>query len=101
MNIIYIRTSTEDQNPENQLADLKSMGIDPMITEVLEDQQSAWKDNKERESFQILLKNIKSKKVTDLYVWDWDRIYRNRVKLKEFFALCKVYKVSVHSFRQS
>jgi len=98
---IYIRTSTEDQNPQNQLADIRTIDNNLLNVETFEDKQSAWKDNKERESFQNIIKNIKSKKITDLYVWDWDRIYRNRIKLKEFFALCKIYKVSVHSFRQS
>jgi len=43
---------------------------------------------------------IKRKKISDLYVWDLDRIYRNRIKLKEFFVLAKTFGCKVHSFRQ-
>jgi DNA invertase Pin-like site-specific DNA recombinase len=100
MNAIYIRTSTEDQNPENQLKGIYTLGVD-IETDIYEDKQSAWKDDKERESFKKVIKLIKTNKIKDLYVWDWDRLYRNRLKLKEFFALCKMYKVNVHSANQS
>lgn len=102
--IIYIRTSTEDQNPENQLKDIYSIipeSISKEQIEVFKDKQSAFKDNIERDDFNKIKSLIKKNEVSDLYVWDWDRIYRNRIKLKEFFALCKMYKVKIHSFRQS
>lgn len=49
---IYIRTSTEDQNPENQLKDIYNMGVSNGV-QVYEDKQSAWKDDKERDSFDL------------------------------------------------
>jgi DNA invertase Pin-like site-specific DNA recombinase len=104
--IIYIRTSTEKQNPENQLSDCESIRpkSNDMLTfvnyQLLQDKQSAWNDNKEREGFTELLKLIKAKKVSNLIVWDMDRIYRNRKRLIEFMQLCKAYKVNVYSFRQ-
>ena len=45
-------------------------------------------------------KLIKSGNIKHFIVWDLDRIYRNRIKLKQFFEFCKLYKCSVHSFRQ-
>ena len=99
MKAIYIRTSTDDQNPENQLNDCKSM-INEELFELYTDKQSAWKEEKERADFERLRKDISSKKINDLYVWDWDRIYRNRKKLKAFFEFCKIYKCKIHSFRQ-
>lgn len=98
MKAVYIRTSSDDQNPENQIADCKSM-IEGEY-EIYSDKQSAWKDNKEREHFERLRKDIAAKKITDVYVWDWDRIYRNRLKLKAFFEYCKIYKCKIHSYRQ-
>jgi DNA invertase Pin-like site-specific DNA recombinase len=65
-----------------------------------EDKQSAWKDNKERFNLERLKKDIRQGKIKDLYVWDWDRLFRNRKKLKEFFQFCVVYKCQIHSFRQ-
>lgn len=99
---IYIRTSTEDQTPENQME-----GINSMLTAIQEgeyslykDKQSAWKEYKERPDFERLKRDIKSGKVKELYVWDLDRLHRNRLNLIAFFKLCKVYHCKIHSYRQ-
>ena len=97
--IIYLRTSTQEQNPENQLKDCQ--GINKYGDyELIEEQQSAFKDNIHRDKFNQLLILIKQRKVNHLIVWDLDRIYRNRKKLIEFFELCKIYNCKIHSFRQ-
>jgi len=96
--IIYIRTSTEEQHPENQIKDCKTLVSGEF--ELIEDKQSAWKEEKERDGFNKVKKLIKSNKIKHFIVWDLDRIYRNRQKLKEFFTYCKLYKCSIHSFRQ-
>lgn len=96
--ILLIRTSRTDQNPKNQIKDTKTL-IDGEY-KLIEEQQSAFKDNVKREKFEEVKSLIKSGKVTDLYVWDWDRIVRNRKKLKEFFEFCKVHNCKIHSHRQ-
>ena len=96
--IIYLRTSTEEQNPENQLRDCRSL-IESDNYETLMEKQSAFKD-KDRFVFEELRKMIKHNKADKLIVWDLDRIYRNRKKLIEFFKYCKLYNCSVISFRQ-
>jgi len=98
MKVIYNRTSTDEQNPENQLKDCKSM-ISGQST-VFQEQISAWKDNIIRPEFNKIKNLIKNKQVTDLYVWDLDRLYRNRIKVKNFFEFCKAYNCQIHSFRQ-
>lgn len=95
--VIYIRTSTEEQNPENQLADCLTLVSKEY--EIVEEKQSAWKD-KERPPFESIKQRIKSREIKSLIVWDWDRLFRNRKKLKEFFEFCKIYKCEIHSFRQ-
>jgi DNA invertase Pin-like site-specific DNA recombinase len=95
---VYIRVSTEEQDAKNQLGDMMPLIVGEY--EVYEDRQSAWKDNVERVSFERLRKDIQARRVKSLYVWDLDRLYRNRQKLVEFFAFCKVYGCAVHSFRQ-
>lgn len=97
--IIYIRTSTEEQNPANQLQDCISINSFGEY-EVIEDKQSAYKDNKERVGFNKIVEQIRQNKVANLIVWDLDRVYRNRTKLKEFLELLKIYKVKLHSYRQ-
>ena len=97
--IIYIRTSTIEQNPENQLKDCESINSFGEY-ELIEDKQSAWKDNVERDGFERLKKLIKSRKVNHLIVWDFDRLYRNRIKFKQFLEFLRMYKVKLHSSRQ-
>lgn len=97
--IIYNRTSTEEQNPENQLKDCQSINRYG-DAQIIQDQQSAWKDNVQRRGFEELKRQIKAGGVEHLIVWDLDRLYRNRLKLKQFFELCKAYKCQIHSFRQ-
>lgn len=96
---IYIRTSTKDQNPENQLKDCLSINKYGDY-EKIEDKQSAWNDHKEREGFEHLKQLIKTNKIEHLIVWDFDRIYRNRIRFKEFLTFLKAYKIQLHSFRQ-
>ena len=98
MKVAYLRTSTEDQTPENQLNDVKSLCDE--LDEVLIEKQSAFKD-KDRPIFDSVVARIKSGEIKEVYVWDWDRLFRNRLKLKEFFSLCKIYKCQIHSFRQA
>ena len=90
---IYIRTSTNEQSPELQLNDCKSINNYGQY-ELFKDKQSAWKDNKEREDFEKLKVKIKKRQIIHLIVWDLDRIYRNRIKLKAFFEFCKIYDCS-------
>lgn len=96
---IYIRTSTTEQNPDNQLRDC--LNLSKGDYEIYKDQQSAWKDNKERFDFERLKKDIQSRNINVLIVWDLDRLFRNRLKLKDFLQFCKAYKVSLLSYRQS
>lgn len=98
-NLIYIRTSTSEQTPELQLRDIKTICPANAIEHV--EQLSAWKENVKRPVFESIIKQIKDGKVQSLYVWDWDRCYRNRNRLKEFLLLCKHHGVSLHSYRQT
>jgi DNA invertase Pin-like site-specific DNA recombinase len=105
MKAIYIRTSTLEQTPELQLRDikvlLKSLNYNIKDMKIYSDKQSAWKDNIERKQFNELRKLIKKRKVSDIIVWDLDRIYRNREKLKGFFIFFKVYNCKIHSYNQN
>jgi len=97
--IIYLRTSTEEQNPQNQLQDCKELIKDNWKHEVIEEKQSAFKD-KDRVVFELIKTRIKSREIEHLIVWDWDRLFRNRKLLKEFFEFCKFHDCKIHSFRQ-
>ena len=97
--IIYLRTSTEEQNPGNQLRDCLSINKYGDY-KVIEEKHSAFRD-KDRKEFNRAIKLIKQSGNSHFIVWDLDRIYRNRKKLIEFFDMCKIYNCKIHSFRQT
>lgn len=99
MKAIYIRTSTLEQEPTLQLKDISKLTAIEDCT-VFEEQESAWKKDTKRPEFEKIIAMIKRKEITDLYVWDLDRLYRNRKGLKDFFVLCKCFGATVHSFNQ-
>jgi len=96
--IIYIRTSTDEQEPENQIKSCEVLCNGEYW--ILQDKQSAFTDKKDRAEFEQAKKLIRGGKINHFVVWDLDRIYRNRIKLKEFFQFCKLYKCSIHSVNQ-
>ncbi len=96
--IIYIRTSTDEQTPENQIKSCEKLGIGEY--ELFQDKQSAFTDIKNREGFEKARQLIKRGSIKHFIVWDLDRIYRNRIRLKEFFQYCKLYNCEIHSVNQ-
>jgi len=97
--IIYLRTSTKEQNPElqrKQCIDFcKEMGLE--VTEVVSEQGSAYKLEKVRPKWESVVKRAKKEKL-DIVLWKYDRSFRNR---KEFYKFIKimfeVYKTKVYS----
>lgn len=98
--VAYLRVSSDRQSEELQRPELERYA--PTGTTFLEETGSAWKreDLKLRPVFAGIIKNIQRGRIRHLYVWDLDRIYRNRAKLKEFFELCKLHRCVIHSYRQ-
>jgi|SRR3989344_424326 len=99
--IIYLRTSTEEQNPQNQLEACEQLTQKLSLKDydVFEDKVSGWKEL-ERKNFNEIKKAIEKAQVKYLICWDLDRLYRNRKKLIEFFELCKIYNCKIYSVRQ-
>lgn len=97
--IIYLRTSTEDQHPENQLKDCVSVAKFGEY-EIIQEKESAWKDNVRRDGLNSITAKIKQNKLRHLIVWDLDRLFRNRKKLIAYFKFAKHYNCQIHSFRQ-
>ena len=67
---------------------------------IIEEQDSAYKENSKRVEFEKLKKLMCANKVAELYVWDLDRLFRNRKRLIEFLQLCNHTKTSLFSFNQ-
>ena len=98
-NYIFIRTSTQEQSPYIQVNDIKRTFKLTDYT-IIEEKESAFKENVKRLEFERLKRLISSNKVHSIYVWDLDRIYRNRTRLVEFLSFCKAYNTNVYSNNQ-
>lgn len=98
--IIYLRVSTDEQNPDNQLSDCLSLLEEGEDYVVFKESASAWKKEVTRPEFKKVLKHITYFKYNKLIVWDLDRVYRDRKALVGFFELCANYEVLIKSFNQ-
>jgi DNA invertase Pin-like site-specific DNA recombinase len=101
--IIYLRTSTKEQNPElqrKQCIDFcNRIGLE--VVEIAIEQGSAYKLEKIRDKWESIVERAKKEKL-DIVLWRYDRAFRNR---KEFFIFMKVmfevYKTKVYSVTES
>jgi len=99
MDAIFLRTSTEEQNPQIQEQDIfNEFSLENYF--LIEEKQSAFDDNKVRPVFNQLKKDIFNGKISNLYVWSLDRLFRNRKKLIEFLEICRIKRVKVYSYNQ-
>lgn len=100
--IIYLRTSTKDQNPELQEQECvnfcKEKGL--VVKEIIKEQGSAYKLEKIRPLW-IQTQNKAKDEKCNIVLWRYDRAFRNR---KEFFKFMKVmfevYNVKVYSVKE-
>ncbi len=100
--IIYLRTSTKDQNPELQEKECiefsKKLGLN--VVEIVSEQGSAYKLEKIRQKWNYTVNKAKKEKL-NIVVWRYDRAFRNR---EEFFKFMKVmfevYNVKVYSVKE-
>lgn len=98
---IYCRVSTKEQDETLQLKDIYTLiSQEEKEISIYQDKQSGWNENKDRKDFERLKLDIKANRLEELYVWDFDRIYRNRGRFKEFLVLLKAYNIKLHSFNQ-
>lgn len=100
IDIAYLRVSDPDQHPENQRQHLQEIAGEGTVFEV--EKQSAWKyeQRSRRPVFDRIYREIERGRVRTLYVWDLDRIYRNRKLLKAFVELCHARGTRLVSYRQ-
>jgi len=96
---IYVRVSTDVQDTNTQLKQVYE--IAPPDAKIFTEHQSAFKDSlKVRPIFSDLKRRITNREFTALYVWDFDRLYRNRKQALAFMSLCQHYGCTVYSYRQ-
>lgn len=99
---IYLRVSTEDQHPENQIADVKRLAeaLKYKVIEVYVDRESG--QYSDRREFQRMMMDAEAGKFTTLFIWALDRFSREGIKatlthiekLKEIGVAIKSYQES-------
>jgi len=100
--LLYLRTSTKDQNPELQKQDGISFceNLNLGEPEVYSEKGSAYKLEKVRPLWEKVIALAKYEK-RDIVVWRYDRAFRNR---KEFYKFMKVmfevYHTKVYSVKE-
>jgi len=100
---VYARVSTKNQDELQQIpAIINGFGLDKSQCIIFKEEVSAWSIDKasKRSELLRLIDYIKTNKLDKLYIWDLDRLYRNRVKTREFFNMCEYYNVIIYSLNQ-
>ncbi len=97
--LLYLRTSTKDQNPELQrnqgLEFCKKLGLGE--PEVYSEQGSAYKLEKVRPVWENVVEKAKNEK-RPIVVWKYDRSFRNREEFYKFMKIMfEVYHTKVYS----
>jgi len=97
---VYLRKSTSDQDLNHQLNSIQDT-YDVEHASVIREQGSAWKDHhKHREQFKELYEAVKQGRVDEIFVFDLDRLYRNRRRQADFIKLCDAKNCEVWSVNQ-
>jgi DNA invertase Pin-like site-specific DNA recombinase len=99
---IYLRTSTEEQHPENQLKECqefaKSKGYE--VVEVLSEQLSGFKDIS-RPEYEKVKEKARKGEINAVIVWALDRWVRNRDTLIQDVIILRNYGVKLHSVKEN
>jgi len=100
--VIYLRTSTKEQNPENQkeecLRFAKNRGYE--VSEVLTEELSGFKDII-RPNYKKVVEMARKGEIQAVIVWAMDRWVRNRDTLLEDVIILRNYGVKLHSVKEA
>jgi DNA invertase Pin-like site-specific DNA recombinase len=100
--VIYLRTSTKEQNPENQkeecLRFAKNRGYE--VSEVLTEELSGFKDII-RPNYEKVVEMARKGEIQAVIVWAMDRWVRNRDTLLEDVIILRNYGVKLHSVKEA
>lgn len=97
--ILYLRTSTKDQNPELQREEGVEFSLNLGLgePEVYSEQGSAYKLEKVRPVWESVVEKAK-KESRPIIIWKYDRTFRNREQFYKFMkVMFEVYNIKVYS----
>lgn len=99
--VIYARVSTEEQNPQNQIKQLKNMASlqNCMVIDTYIDYVSGGSAN--RPQFQQMLKDARLRKFNAIFVWSLDRFSREGIKnTTNYLEQLKQHHVALKSLQE-
>ncbi len=101
---VYLRTSTQEQHPENQLPEIKAYcethGHD--IVGIYQEQESAWKSGRQVELRRLLADCQDGRPFDILIVWSLDRLSRQGIaSILNLITMLKMYSVRVVSMKET
>jgi len=94
MKVLYVRTSTVEQKTDRQRVNEKDYQL------VIEDKCSGSTDLFEREGGKKLLKLIDKGVLSDLYIWEIDRLGRNLLCILNNIKFFNEKKICIHFVSQ-
>jgi len=101
---IYLRVSSDLQDYERQLSDLKQFAKDNKFLyskeNLYEDKLSGFKNEKEREGLNLLLKELLEKQIKIVLVWEISRLARKHKDLLEITEYLENLGVNVYFYIQ-
>ena len=100
--IIYLRTSTKDQDPELQRGDCVKFCAERSleVVEIVSEQGSAYKLEKIRPKWESVVERAKKEKL-NIVLWRYDRSFRNREEFYKFMkVMFEVYGKKVYSVKE-
>ena len=100
--VIYLRTSTKDQNPENQKNEclMFSKNRNYEVIEILQEELSGFKDIV-RPNYDKVVQMARNGEIQAVIVWAMDRWVRNRDTLLEDVIILRNYGVKLHSVKEA
>ena len=101
--LIYQRVSTQDQHPENQLAQLRAYADKQgwSVVDVVTDRVSGTKTREERPGLDKVFRLAHRRKFDVLLFWSLDRLSREGTRQTlEYLTALESYKVKYHSFTE-
>jgi putative DNA-invertase from lambdoid prophage Rac len=101
--VIYLRTSTEEQHPENQLDDCRRFAVSRgyRVEREFVEQLSAWKKDLKRPDYEEVRRLATAGSIDAVIVWSLDRWVRNRDTLIEDLGYFPQLGVRFHSVQES
>jgi DNA invertase Pin-like site-specific DNA recombinase len=95
---VYIRSSTEEQSDEHQLADVRDWlqrhGLEIGGVDTYSEYGSG--ASEDRDEFRDLIEAIENDQYTDVVVWEISRIARKGLLAQRFFDACEEHETVIH-----